>query len=83
MAKKALTERDVRRAIIIWLGRQGYNTNLKEKETHEHGVDIKVKHKNYGKYYLVEVKGDRWVEVNFIQALGQIVSRMDTANYNY
>ena len=32
---------------------------------------------------MVEVKGDRWVEVNFIQALGQIVSRMDTANYNY
>lgn len=90
-----LTEKFVRRAIINWLSRHGYGRNLREKHTDEHGVDIKVRHNDYARYFLVEVKGGavsgRVVknphsqrEVLFVMALGQIVTRMGTeARYNY
>ena len=81
-----LDEKSVRRAVIAWLSRQGYNRKLQEKETAEHGVDIKVRHHKYPRYFLVEVKGEpnpktnksvsSAIEVNFNYVLGQIVSRM-------
>ncbi len=90
-----LTEKFVRRAIVNWLSRHGYSRNLREKHTDEHGVDIKVRHNNYARYFLVETKGGavsgRKVkyphsqrEVLFIMALGQIATRMNTdALYYY
>ena len=91
MAK--LDEKFVRRAVINYLGRKGYDRKLKEKETKEHGVDIKVRHNSYPRYFLVEVKGEPQEnvkspasgrEVNFIQVLGQIVTRMNyRAEYKY
>jgi len=81
-----LDEKFVRRAVVNWLSRQGYNRYLQEKETAEHGVDIKVRHYKYPRYFLIEVKGEpnaktnKYVssarEVQFVYALGQIISRM-------
>lgn len=83
---KALDEKFVRRAVIKWLSRQGYDRHLREKETSEHGVDISVRHNKYVRYFFVEIKGDAnprsykfpesGKEVNFVYALGQILSRM-------
>lgn len=81
-----LNEKFVKNSIIKWLSRKGYNLRLKAKETNEHGVDIKVRHNKYPRYFLVEVKGDpnpktyKYIssgrEVSFNYVLGQIVSRM-------
>jgi hypothetical protein len=87
-------EKFIRRSAIIWLGRNGYGRNLREKETHEHGIDIKVRHNKYPRYFIVEVKGDSDIkkiknphsrrEVYFIGVLGQIITRMKyKARYRY
>ena len=89
-----LSERNVRRAIVEWLFRNGYARNLRERGTAEHGIDICVRHNRYGRYFLVEVKGDPEKrikslnsrrEVYFLLALGQIASRMNVgaALYRY
>jgi len=91
---KMINEKFVRRAVITWLGRNGYGRNLKEKETHEHGIDIKVRHNKYPRYFIVEVKGEPNIktvkyphsrrEVDFIYVMGQIVTRMKyKARYRY
>lgn len=81
-----LDERFIRKAVINWLSRKGYNRYLNEKETAEHGVDIKVRHYRYTRYFLVEVKGEpdpkthKWPdsarEASFNYVLGQILTRM-------
>lgn len=92
--KKILSEIKVKQAIIKWLSRQGYNRYLKAKEIGEHGLDIKVRHYRYPRYFLVELKGDpdprthkspaSAMEVNFNYVLGQIVTRMAyKAKYKY
>src|ERR1700687_4198396 len=86
------SETHVRAAVIRWLYRHGYNTNLNPKEKAEHGVDIRVKHGRYARYFLIETKGDpikakspdssRTADV--WKAIGQIVTRMNTlADYRY
>ena len=91
---KKLNEVFVKRAVISWLSRQGYSRNLKEKELHEHGIDIKVRHNKYPRYFIVEVKGEPDAkkvkypnsrrEVDFIYVMGQIVTRMSyRAKYKY
>lgn len=86
---KPLSELFVKRAIVRYLSRIGYSRNLQEKETGEHGIDIKVRHNQYPRYYIVEAKGDpdpkkvkhpgSRREVSFLIVLGQIVTRMTTA----
>ena len=89
-----LTEKFVREKIIDWLSRKGYSRRLQIKGESEHGIDIKVRHNRYPRYYIVEVKGDpdpkkvkhlgSRREVSFIYVLGQIVSRMGyKAKYLY
>ena len=82
-----LTERNVRRMVINWLSRCGYKLNLREKETHEHGVGIKVRHYKYSRFYFVEVKEeppsdcknpDQRRENNLVYVIGQIITRMKT-----
>ncbi len=89
-----LSERNVRRAIVEWLFRNGYGRNLRERGTGDHGIDIQVRHNRYGRYFIIECKGDpvRRIkslnsrrEVCFLLALGQIASRMKVgaALYRY
>jgi len=91
---KLMNEKFVRRAVIKWLSRKGYNLGLRERETNEHGIDIKVRHHKYPRYFLVEVKGDPDTkkvkyphsrrEVSFVYVIGQIVLRMRyKAKYKY
>lgn len=81
--KKPISEKFVRRAIIKYLERKGWARNLKEKERAEQGVDIKVRHNKYPRYFLIETKGESLAksaksmqETNFIYSLGQIITRM-------
>lgn len=95
---KLLTEPFIQKAVRKYLKEKGFGRDLTNTELTEHGVDIKVKHKNCGWYYLVECKGDPSINVKSMggsrssslnSALGQIISRMHTSRkslyggYNY
>lgn len=87
---KLLSERFVRRAIINHLARKGWDRGLREKETAEHGVDIKVRHNKYARYFFIETKGESSSrsaksvrEVAFVYSLGQIITRMKAGNARY
>lgn len=56
--EKSISEKFVRRAIIRYLERKGWARNLREKEKTEQGVDIRVRHNKYSRYFLIETKGD-------------------------
>lgn len=82
-----LTENFVQERIIDYLTKNGWSTSLKSKTLKEHGVDIKVKNDKFGRYFLIEAKGDASPnakyprshrEVHFNLALGQIITRMKT-----
>lgn len=87
---KIITERFVRRSIITFLARKGWNRGLREKERAEHGVDIKVRHNKYARYFFIETKGQSSSksaksvsEVAFVYSLGQIITRMKVGNARY
>jgi len=82
-----LPEPFVQEAVIKYLAKRnkGWGLYLKSAELHEQGVDIKVKNNNYGRYWLIEVKGDPSAKVkspagsrssSFNSAIGQIITRM-------
>lgn len=84
---KLLTEEFVQKKIVDFLEHNGWNTSLRSKSAKEHGVDIKVRNDKFGRYWLIEVKGDASPnakypsshrEVQFNLALGQIITRMQT-----
>ena len=87
---KIVAEKTVRRAIIKYLARKGWDRGRQEKETTEHGVDITVRHNKYPRYFFIEVKGSssgksaRSVnEVAFVYSLGQIITRMKNTGAYY
>jgi hypothetical protein len=87
---KVVSERFVRRAIITYLARKGWDRGLREKETAEHGVDIKVRHNKYARYFFIETKGESSSksaksvrEVAFVYSLGQIITRMKAGSARY
>lgn len=87
---KIITERFVRRSVITFLARKGWDRGLREKETAEHGVDIKVRHNKYARYFFVETKGESSSksaksagEVAFVYYLGQIITRMKVGRARY
>ena len=88
--KKILSEKYVRRQIIKYLERKGWARNLREKETSEWGVDIRVRHNKYPRYFLIETKGESKAksaksmsETAFVYSLGQIITRMKTGVSRY
>lgn len=88
--KKILSEKYVRRQIIKYLERKGWARNLREKETSEWGVDIKVRHNKYPRYFLIETKGESAsksaksvAETAFVYSLGQIITRMKAGASRY
>lgn len=85
-----MAERFVRRAIINYLARKGWDRSLREKETAEHGVDIKVRNNRYSRYFFIETKGESSAksaksqkETAFVYSLGQIITRMKTGGARY
>ncbi len=77
-----MSEDFVKTAIIKWLSRNSWGTNLQFGGLREHGVDIKVRHNLYSRYFFIECKGQGIgrgsSEVSFVYSLGQIISRMKT-----
>ena len=76
----------IQRSVVDYLAnKKGYSTGV-TKELWEHGVDIKVKHSKYSRYWLIEVKGGskskhaNAVDTNnFVFGLGQIITRIQSA----
>jgi hypothetical protein len=88
--KKLISEKFVRRAVRDWLFRNGWGRNYIEKETHEQGVDIKVCHNKYSRYFFIETKGESSAksansqrETAFVYSLGQIITRIKVGNARY
>jgi len=81
--QKQLSEKFVKQAIIKWLFRNGWGRNLETGETRDKGVDIRVRHNKYPRYFLIETKGQGKIrqadEVAFVYSLGQIITRMKTS----
>jgi len=84
-----ITEKFVEDCVKNFLTKENFIDNGKQKELWEHGVDIKMKHKTYGRYYLVECKGEPGargpvksfsgsMSSSINSAIGQIISRMHT-----
>ena len=85
MTHTKLGEEFVQKSVIRYLSKDNWGKNLRDKGLREHGVDIKVRHNKFARYFLIEAKGDgngqtpsSQREVNFNYALGQIVTRMHT-----
>ncbi len=91
---KVVSEEFVQRTIICWLSSHGWGASLRFGALHDKGVDIKVRHNKYSRYFLIETKGEGSAtsksrnsqkETHFVFGLGQIVTRMNcggsTRNY--
>ena len=86
--QKRISEEFVERSIIKYLSQNEWGTNLQFGGLREKGVDIKVRHNRYSRYFLIECKGEgksknsksnnSHKEVAFVYSLGQIVTRMKT-----
>lgn len=83
-----ITETFVQKSVIRYLKKDDWSSNLQSRSLREHDVDIKVKHKKYGRYWLIEAKGDPGEKVksqggsrssSFNSAVGQIITRMHTS----
>lgn len=84
---KPISEEFVKNQIIKYLSKNGWGTNLEFGTLRDKGVDIKVRHNLYSRYFLIETKGEGSVnsksqrsqrETHFVFGLGQIVTRMKT-----
>jgi len=68
--KKLISERFVKQSIIKWLFRNNWGRNLEVGELRDCGVDIRVRHNNYARYFLIETKGEGKIrqanEVSFL-----------------
>ena len=89
----SLSEASVQKHVVKWLTSNGWG-RIDYKEPGEHGVDIKARNVKYGRFFFIECKGDPDPaevkhpqanrDVKFMNALGQIVTRMGTdAGYYY
>lgn len=78
-----LSEEFVKRKIIQWLSANDWGKYLKYGDLREKGVDIRVRHNKFSRYFLIEAKGESKIrqgqEVAFVYSLGQIISRMNTS----
>lgn len=90
---RVVSEPFVKQQVVRWLTSNRWG-HVEYKQEGQHGVDIKARHVDYARYYLIEAKGDADPkevkqphaarDTRFMNALGQIVSRMNTtAGYYY
>lgn len=84
---KSLSENFIKQSIVTWLFRHRWGRNMQAKELHQLGVDIRVRHNQYARYFVIEVKGNgarpQSNEVGFIYGLGQIITRMNVSQARY
>lgn len=85
--RKPLSEKFVKQSIIKWLFRNNWGRNLEVGELRDRGVDIRVRHNDYVRYFLIETKGEGKIrqadEVAFVYSLGQIITRMKAGRARY
>lgn len=74
---KTISEDKVIDAIINWAYKNHYGLKPKIKHDHRHGVDLEFNHEKTRHKYYIECKGGPHHEVNFINSLGQIITRMN------
>lgn len=77
---KKITEDFVKNAVTTWLSNNNWKI-AKLATLRGRGVDIKMKHNKYGRYFFIEAKGSKdnsSAESAFVHSLGQIITRMDT-----
>lgn len=73
---KTISEEKVIDAVLKWAYRNRYGLRPKIKQGHKSGVDLELTHEKTRHKYLIECKGGPHHEVNFVFALGQIITRM-------
>lgn len=56
--KKTISERFVTDAMVRWLARHGWDRGMRVKGLRDKGVDIRVRHNRYPRYFLIETKGE-------------------------
>lgn len=85
--KDLVNEKFVKQSVIKWLFRNGWGRNLEVGELRDRGVDIRVRHNDYARYFLIETKGEGKIrqadEVAFVYSLGQIITRMKAGRARY
>jgi len=74
---KTISEDKVIEAVLNWAYRNHYGLKPKIKYGHKHGVDLELMHERTRHKYFIECKGGPHHEVNFMLALGQIITRMN------
>jgi hypothetical protein len=82
-----MTDKFVKKMIRNWLFSKGWGTNFESGELRDHGVDISVRNNKYGRFYLIETKGESKAkttnENSFVVSLGQIITRMKGVEAGY
>lgn len=82
-----VSEKFVKQSVIKWLFKNGWGRNLQVGELRDRGVDIRVRHNDYARYFLIETKGEGKIrqadEVAFVYSLGQIITRMKAGRARY
>ena len=78
--RKLISENFVKNRIVGWLAEKDYTKYLVIKTLREKGVDIKVRHRLYARYFMIETKGQGKIpqadENAFMSSLAQIITRM-------
>jgi hypothetical protein len=74
---KTISEDKVIEAVLNWAYKNHYGLKPKIKHGHKHGVDLELTHEKTRHKYFIECKGGHHHEVNFVLALGQIITRMN------
>lgn len=74
---KTISEDKVIDAMLKWAYRNRYGLRPKIKHGHKKGVDLELNHERTRHKYLIECKGGPHHEVNFVNSLGQIITRMN------
>lgn len=85
MKSKGLKEVDVTKHVKNFLIKEGWSRRMVAKDLSEKGADIVVTHKDYGRRFIIEVKGatenyKSGFETAFVYGLGQILTRMKAVN---
>jgi len=75
--ERTISEGKVIEAVLNWAYRNNYGLRPKIKHGHRHGVDLELNHERTRHKYYIECKGGLHHEVNFINSLGQIITRMN------
>lgn len=74
---KTISESKLMDFVVDWAYKNGWGLKPKIKHGHKHGVDLELTHEQSRHKYFIECKGGSHHEVNFVNSLGQIITRMN------